>query len=285
MLLNTLLDLSFDPICLVDENWYIVFANEAFRNLTGYACKTDSTVACTDLLGTHIYDKLGAQFELASKINVTSNICLCDGSTVPMEINACTIRNNRHKLLVMRPIQGSFTDSEMERQALHDPLTGLPNRTQLTDRLIQSIKNAQDRNLYMAVVFIDLDEFKPINDTFGHECGDFVLVSVSQTLQKTIRDCDMVARIGGDEFIVLLNDLKNGLHAGLTANRLIKAITRPLQWGEHLVGVSASLGVAVCPTHGDEPEDLMKKADEAMYLAKKSGKNGYAFFGEGDIFG
>ncbi|WP_169727878.1 diguanylate cyclase domain-containing protein [Desulfovibrio inopinatus] len=284
MLLDTLLDLSFDPICLIDERGIIVFANEAFGNLTGYMCKIGSDVFFEDIIGPEALRDLETQLHAADKIYVTSNIRLCDGRLLPVAIKACLIHNKRHRLFVMRPMQDMPADREMEHQALHDPLTGLPNRAQLTDRLKQSIAQAKLNNLFMAVVFIDLDEFKPINDTYGHECGDFVLVSVAQTLQETIRDCDMVARIGGDEFIILLNELKNGLHAGLTANRLIKAITQPLQWGEHLIGVSASLGVAVCPTHDDDPEGLLKKADDAMYLAKKSGKNGYAFFGEGDIF-
>ena len=173
---------------------------------------------------------------------------------------------------------------EAERMALHDALTGLPNRVLLLDRLRQTLARRGRHREFVAVLFMDLDGFKPINDTYGHECGDEVLKVTAARLQRAMRGGDTASRIGGDEFVLVLAELKNGLHAGLTANRLIKSVTQPIGYNGLSVQVSASMGISVAPTDGHEAEELLRKADEAMYLAKKSGKNGYAFHNEAAYF-
>ena len=157
---------------------------------------------------------------------------------------------------------------KLAHQALHDPLTGLANRTLLYERAAQALRAAGRYGGSIALLFVDLDEFKAINDTFGHEAGDALLVDVAQRLSVEVRPSDTAARLGGDEFIVLCERLSDpGREAVAVARRLLAAMRRPFELEGQQVAISASIGVAVA-TGGEAPDTLVSRADGAMYRAK-----------------
>lgn len=170
---------------------------------------------------------------------------------------------------------------ERMRHAAHfDPLTELPNRTLITDRLQQSVIKARRDKTHMAVMFLDLDKFKPVNDTLGHDIGDLLLKQVAKRLQASVRASDTVARLGGDEFIVLLPSVDQQQDAALVANKILTALNQPFNIAGHTINISCSIGVAVYPEHGDDEKLLLINADIAMYHAKKAGRDEYQFFGQ-----
>ncbi|MFT5720974.1 MAG: diguanylate cyclase (GGDEF)-like protein/PAS domain S-box-containing protein [Motiliproteus sp.] len=155
----------------------------------------------------------------------------------------------------------------------HDPLTDLPNRVLLSDRLHQSLLIASRDNKNLAVIFIDLDEFKLINDTLGHDVGDQVLIEVAERIKDCLRESDTVSRFGGDEFVVLLPTVEAEYYVAAVAKKISHVINMLLELAEHRLNVSSSIGVAIYPEHGDNEELLLKNADTAMYAAKNSGRN------------
>lgn len=284
MVIREILNLSFDPACLADSNGHLLFVNEAFQDAFGLSPGELAEVTLPGLIGQsgflEISRNAGSEQSLLKRFKMRGR----DGVFTPMEARCLRLEDTGRLALVLRPTAGFIPAEGAEHMALHDALTGLPNRVLLLDRLNQTLARVKRHQDFAAVMFIDLDGFKPINDTFGHECGDEVLKVTAQRLQEVLRSDDTAARIGGDEFVMVLGELKNGLHAGLTGTRTIKAITQPIAWEGRTVSVSASLGISVAPTDGTDPETLLKKADEAMYVAKKSGKNGYSFFNESNYF-
>ncbi|MEQ1622106.1 MAG: EAL domain-containing protein [Methylococcales bacterium] len=171
----------------------------------------------------------------------------------------------------------------LERQAYYDDLTGLANRILLKDHLQQAIINAQRRKSTAALLFLDLDRFKNINDTLGHSFGDRLLQEVSERLRQQLRACDTVARMGGDEFIVILNDLNLNIDqaktdAGYVAQQIGQALSQPFSINEHDISTSFSIGIAFYPHDGEVGEVLTRNADCAMYEAKTKGRNTYHFY-------
>lgn len=168
-------------------------------------------------------------------------------------------------------------NSELVQLALHDNLTKLPNRVLLNDRLEQAIQKATRGNRHFAVLFLDLDGFKAVNDAYGHHVGDLLLIEVSRRILDTKRSEDSVARLGGDEFVLLI-DLGEPEEAAALAQRLIESISRTYLIDRNNLHISASIGIALFPTDGLTAHDLMVNADAAMYHAKELGRNGYCFF-------
>ena len=167
---------------------------------------------------------------------------------------------------------------ELDRMAHHDMLTGLPNRILMHDRLIQSIALAKRSGKQFAVLFIDLDAFKHINDSLGHAVGDQLLQSVSKRLLNCVRQSDTISRHGGDEFVVLLIDIDHPEDAALAVQKMLTSIALPHHIHPHDLHVSASIGISIYPDDGIDAETLIKHADAAMYHAKEEGRNTYAFF-------
>lgn len=168
--------------------------------------------------------------------------------------------------------------NKLHHLAHHDALTGLPNRTLLQDRLNQAIETARRQGRRFAVLFIDLDQFKHINDSLGHAVGDQLLQSVSQCLKGCIRHSDTVSRYGGDEFVVLLAHIRQAEDAALIAQNMLKALMVPHHIDQNEVNISGSIGIGIYPDDGQDAEALLKNADIAMYHAKESGRNDYKFF-------
>jgi len=168
----------------------------------------------------------------------------------------------------------------LERQALHDPLTKLPNRLLLMDRARQAVSRLRRANGPIALLFIDLDRFKAINDSLGHAVGDHLLISVSERLAEMLRDSDTVARLGGDEFVILAEDLESDAEALAVAERVLHALEEPFQVGSAEVSMLASVGVSITHDPEAEPEDLLREADVAMYRAKGAGGHNLELFNE-----
>ena len=162
--------------------------------------------------------------------------------------------------------------------ATHDALTGLPNRHLLSDRIQQALVQVQRENRQAAVLFIDLDQFKTINDSLGHEVGDLLLKEVAQRLVANLRSRDTVARSGGDEFVVVLPDIRDAQEAASVAQKLLAALIAPYQISENVLRTSASIGAAIFPEDGENAETLLKNSDLAMYYAKERGRNNCQFF-------
>jgi two-component system cell cycle response regulator len=158
---------------------------------------------------------------------------------------------------------------------MHDALTGLPNRRLLMGRFTLAIAHARRNKQFMAVLFLDLDGFKQINDTLGHDVGDAVLQLVADRLVATVRQMDIVARFGGDEFIIGLCELNRNEDLTRLMSKLIEVISQPCDIQGHNLSITTSIGVGLYPQHGEDGESLMKSADRALYEAKRLGKNNY----------
>jgi len=163
-------------------------------------------------------------------------------------------------------------------QAGHDVLTGLPNRVLLADRFERALVSARRHQTWLAVCLLDLDEFKPVNDTHGHDVGDQLLVQAAQRLAQALRAEDTVARMGGDEFVLLLGGLHSQEETHLSLQRILAAMCAPYEIAEHRIEVSASVGVVFYPDDDADPDTLLRHADQAMYQAKQLGRNRYHFF-------
>jgi diguanylate cyclase (GGDEF)-like protein len=171
-------------------------------------------------------------------------------------------------------IERQRSEQRIRHMAHHDELTGLPNRALLHDRLAQALGQARRTGRPLALLFLDLDDFKYINDSLGHEIGDRLLRTAAARLQAIVRPGDTVARLGGDEFVVMLVDLKQAEDAAAIAHEIVQVLSRPLRADDRTLHVTASLGVATFPADGDSAEQLLKHADAAMYRAKAQGRNG-----------
>jgi diguanylate cyclase (GGDEF)-like protein len=167
--------------------------------------------------------------------------------------------------------------NEMTMIANHDSLTGLPNRLLLDELFSKTVLQARRHNRYFGVLFLDLDNFKPINDTYGHHIGDEALIEVSKRLKSALRSSDIIARIGGDEFIAIVEDLENAESAAIIAEKLIGVLSEPMILAGNTCVLGVSIGIAIYPGNGQTARDLYRHADESMYAVKKKGKNGYAF--------
>ena len=169
--------------------------------------------------------------------------------------------------------------TQLERLAHYDPLTGLPNRALLADRMSQAMMQSQRRGQRLAMAFLDLDGFKDVNDTHGHAAGDQLLVTLAQRMKEALREGDTLARLGGDEFVAVLLDLDELDDTTLILNRLLTAAAQPVLYGETMLQVSASLGVSFYPqAQMMDADQLMRQADQAMYQAKQAGKNCFRIF-------
>src|SRR4029077_550256 len=169
-------------------------------------------------------------------------------------------------------------DERIEYLASHDSLTNLPNREMFNGMLRRTIDAAARYERRFAVLFIDLDRFKIINDSLGHDAGDMLLVEIGGRVRNALRSSDVVARLGGDEFVVILEEAAECREVERIATELLSVLSQPMQLSGHECHTTASIGIAMYPSDGDDAQALTKNADMAMYLAKEDGKNGFRFF-------
>ncbi|HSV28211.1 MAG TPA: diguanylate cyclase [Candidatus Omnitrophota bacterium] len=210
-----------------------------------------------------------------------------NGSVFAMEISVSELRHGRHRLFtaILRDIsERKEHEDRIRRLAHHDSLTGLPNRNLLNDRMNHALARVKRNGGRMAVLYVDLDRFKPINDTLGHEAGDAVLREVARRLTSCIRSSDTVARVGGDEFVVVVEEIGRSTEAALVAKKIIDTLGRPIHYGDTPCTIGASIGAAVFPDDGETMDEVCKAADIAMYRVKRAGRNAFCFFsGAGSV--
>ena len=210
-----------------------------------------------------------------------------DGTTFPIEITISNIDEGdggRKFIGVMRDITARKQHFEqIEFLAHHDALTALPNRRLFHDRLTQALVVAARRKSRLALMFIDLDKFKFINDTLGHEAGDIVLKSVAMRLLGRVRASDTVARVGGDEFVVILDDVGGSENAAQIAKGMIATLRTPIEAGGEQCVVGASIGIAMYPEDADTAMDLLSRADDAMFRVKDAGRNNYLLWNSSEL--
>jgi diguanylate cyclase (GGDEF)-like protein/PAS domain S-box-containing protein len=204
-----------------------------------------------------------------------------DGRHIPVEINAhlFEFRGRPTVVSVARDItERKQAEARIQHLAHHDPLTNLPNRRLLADRMRQALAQARRFKRSMAVVFIDLDEFKGINDTLGHDVGDALLKVIAERLIGCVRAGDTVSRMGGDEFVIILSEITRVDDVKLVARKVMESVALPIQVKGHTLRVTASIGISLYPDDAGDGETLMKHADVAMYRAKSMGRNAYALY-------
>jgi diguanylate cyclase (GGDEF)-like protein/PAS domain S-box-containing protein len=205
-----------------------------------------------------------------------------DGSWVPVEVSSTTFRDRSGKLcasLIIRDITDrKRAEEHIEYLAYHDELTGIPNRAHFQRAFKQAITIHQRQGLKSALLVVDLDRFKNINDIIGHEAGDQLLKQIAARLRTCLRDSDVLARLGGDEFVILMQDAASIEAISSVANKILEATSRPLTLDEQEFIITASIGISISPHDGTDLQTLLRNSDVAMYRAKESGKNGFQYF-------
>ncbi|THC42223.1 GGDEF domain-containing protein [Massilia sp. Mn16-1_5] len=282
-------DHARDAILLVDREHRVLAANRAYTELTGYPAEEVLGVELPSLrLGVQdraFYDRLRDRLDGHQHWEGELWSVHREGNTIPVRAALSPIIDaggavTRYMVMLTDISERRRAVEEARHLAEHDPLTGLPNRILFMDRLEQAMAAITRRQRQFALMFIDLDHFKAINDSRGHEVGDAVLQEVAHRLRRCVRRVDTVSRLGGDEFVVLLADLGGVDQAGHVAATILQSVSRPIDTPGGAISLSVSIGIAVCPGDGEDEKTLLRHADVAMYHAKESGRNAFHFFSQ-----
>ncbi|WNO62047.1 EAL domain-containing protein [Rheinheimera sp. MMS21-TC3] len=275
-----------DWVVIMDNQQRLVAANQSFTTAFG-SIEQYITTPRIHHLGISLsrrryYTKLLKQLSIGQHWQGEEVVITPDGCKRPTLINVSVVGEQENKafyVLVFTDItEQKLAEEELRYLANYDSLTGLPNRALLMDRIYHGIDHAKRANKSLALCFIDLDRFKQINDSLGHDIGDLLLKKVAQRLTQALRETDSVARLGGDEFVVLLEGYKSDDNISHIARKMLMIISEPMLLGTHSVGVSPSIGIAVYPQDAITGTELLKHADVAMYHAKAAGRNNFQFF-------
>ena len=284
-----------DAVLSTDLSGKVTYLNLLAERMTGWSCAEAAGRPLAE-----VFNIIDGETREAAQNPV--ELAVQQGKTVPLPSNCILIRRDGFESPIAdsaAPIHDRggqitgavivFRDVSVERamslqlshMAQYDVLTDLPNRTLLNDRLTQAIASARRHDTGLAVLFVDLDRFKQINDSFGHAMGDALLQSVAHRLLACVRTSDTVSRLGGDEFVILLSELDHVEDAVMAANKVLSALAAPHRVAQHDLDVTVSIGVSTFPFDGQDAETLIKNADTAMYHAKENGRNNYQFFEQG----
>jgi diguanylate cyclase (GGDEF)-like protein/PAS domain S-box-containing protein len=281
-----------DAVICTDLNGIINYLNTAAEKITGWTRKD-----AYGLPSSQVFNIING----TTKIPITSPVALVlqsnqpvglamdtslikrDGSEIAIEDSTSPIHDWHGQLtgvvIVFHDVSNARAMAmKMAHLAQHDFLTNLPNRVLLNDRIAQAIESSKRHHTKIALLFLDLDNFKHINDSLGHSTGDKLLQLVTSSLHACIRSNDTISRQGGDEFIILLSDIKNGEDAALTADKILALLTLPNVIANNQIYITTSIGISVYPEDGHKAEALIQNADTAMYHAKAQGRNNYQFF-------
>jgi diguanylate cyclase (GGDEF)-like protein/PAS domain S-box-containing protein len=281
-----------DAVICTDISGKITFLNFVAEKMTGWSRQEAASRPISNVL--RILDDASREttpnpMEMAvgqnRTVHLPSNCILIrrDGFEIPIEDCVSPIHDREGQatgaVIVFRDVSAARTMAlQMTHSAEHDFLTGLPNRMLLNDRVNQAITLAPRHSKKVAILFLDLDGFKHINDSLGHPIGDKLLQSIAKRLVDCVRVSDTVSRQGGDEFVVLLSEMEQMEDAAISALRILQAVSQPHTIDQHDLHVTASIGVSVYPDDGLDAETLIKNADTAMYQAKENGRQSYQFF-------
>jgi len=290
---RTLLDAVPAAVVIVAPDGTIVFANDELEQLTGYrraelAGQPVEVLVPGDRREAHAAARAVFELRPCRRPMGTGLDIACrraDGSLFPADVSLSPLEAGGETFVVATIVDETErrrSADELFHRAVHDPLTGLPNRVLLIDRLDHALARADRRAQTVAVLYVDLDGFKAVNDTSGHAVGDEVLRIVAERLAGAVRPEDTVARFGGDEFVVLCEDLADPGDALRVADRILADLGRPIQHGSGLARLSASIGVVMADGPGSGAA-LIEAADEAMYRAKRRGGAAVELVGEVDL--
>ena len=286
-LIGQVFESTLEGIVITDANCDIIDANRAFTLITGYtreeALGKNPRFLKSGRQDGEFYTEMWRTIESSGHWSGELWNCRKDGSIYPewMTISAITDKNGVVSNYV--GISSDITllkehEKQLEHIAHYDALTGIPNRVLLMDRMQQALAKTRRARNKLAIGYLDLDGFKPINDELGHEAGDKVLIEIAQRISRTLRGGDTVARLGGDEFVILLLGIEDRLECHTTLDRLLKVIAAPIVLYERSYAVTVSIGVTLYPDDDEDPDTLLRHADQAMYLAKQKGKNRHVLF-------
>ena len=288
-LLEAQTETTIDGILVVDESDHIVLTNKQFGLNFGIP---DEVLSTRDdlIVRKYVTDKVEDPAAFVEKIKYFNshrdeksrdelrfkNGKIFDRYSAPLVDSE---GRHRGRIFYFRDITDrKVAEERVQFLAYYDALTGLPNRTLLQDRLTKALASARRRKDKVALLFLDLDGFKTVNDSLGHSVGDLLLQVVSERLKKIAREQDTVARVGGDEFLIVLTAVKEPADAAVTAERIMNAMTAAFVIEGRSISISCSIGISIFPEHGRDGEILIKNADAAMYCAKESGRNIFRFY-------
>ena len=276
--LTDVLDLMPDAVCVVDPEGRFLFVNASFQRIFGYAPE--------EVLGTRMFNLVHpedreATSEQAERVmagelqrHFRNRYIHKDGHVVDIQWSARWLPEHRVRIGVGHEVSElRRAERELERRANHDALTGLVNRHRMQAELQSAIDRAADEGGGLALLYIDLDGFKRVNDRGGHVVGDHLLRELAGRMLRGVRQSDLVARVGGDEFVVLLPDFRDAQAARVVADSLRASLMEPCRLPEGLFQLDASIGVAMFPTDGADAEALLKHADQVMYAAKHGNRD------------
>lgn len=274
-------------VCEFDQNRKIINMNDSFKKISGYPKKKLDTMVIDDLIHVDHHAILKEKIVPALiKGEIWRGVIKCtnaQGLNYWLSSTIVPFATETHARKRFICIQTDITNQKKSEKKLlhlanHDTLTGLPTRILLMEHLSQAIERAKRDKQCVAVAFVDLDGFKAVNDIHGHDIGDQLLISVTKKLKYLLRGSDIIARIGGDEFIIVLTEIKERKKILTVASKVIKELSVPFLIGGKSLAIGASVGISVYPDDAREAEILIKYADDAMYTVKKNGKRNYAFY-------
>ena len=272
--LRQLADVALEGLLICDGD-EVIAANRSFARVSGYDRDRSPKQYASSLLPGIDLPSL-PEFEERE-----ADLVGADGQIVPVRVLRSQVqlgRKSQTVLAIRDQRERIRTEAKIRTLAFNDALTGLPNRTRFHELLTLHVASLHDSSRSYAVLIIDLDRFKPVNDMLGHAAGDLLLCKVAERLRSAMRDGDVIARLGGDEFVVLLTEAEHAESAVGTATRLIELLSHPFSLDGHLAHVGASVGVALAPEHGDTPDELLHNADLALYAAKRDGRGSAKLF-------
>lgn len=284
---NIVFENTTEAIMITNEKCEIISVNQAFSNITGYNFEEiqfqNPRILKSAKHDKDFYINLWSDLQIHNSWKGEIWNRKKNGDIYSEWLNISVVKDSNGKILNYVALFSDITkikdsNARIEYLAHHDPLTNLPNRLLLNTRLNKSIEKCVQYEQKLAIFFIDIDNFKIINDTYGHSIGDKIINLVAQRLQKNIRKNDTISRIGGDEFIIVIEDVLEQKNIEKIANKIISDFIDPIKLQEYLFDTSISMGISVFPKHGLNAEDLIKHADTAMYSAKNSGKNQFQFY-------
>jgi len=281
-----------DAVLTTDIDGRITFLNIVAERLTGWGREEATGKPLAEVFeivdgdtGKPAQDPMARAIKENRTVGLTENCILIrrDGEQAAIEDSTAPIHDQSGQIIgaviVFHDVsEARSISNQIEYRAQHDLLTDLPNRALLNDRIAQAVSLAQRENRSLAVMFIDLDQFKHINDSLGHAIGDQLLQSISKRLVSSVRASDTVSRYGGDEFVVLLAEVAHAEDAATSAEKLLQVLEAPHSVSAHNIHISASIGISVFPGDGESAEMLIRNADLAMYHAKEEGRNKFQFF-------
>lgn len=273
---------TLEGITITDVSGYVIEANTAFGKITGYSREEivgkNLRILQSGLQSTAFYETMWQSILTTGCWQGEVWNRKKNGELYAEWLSISAIKNEDGQVANYLGVSSDITESkqhekQLNRIAHYDALTGLPNRTLLDDRLKQAVARAVREQNMMAVCYLDLDGFKSINDSMGHDAGDRALIEIARRIKDTIRGGETVARLGGDEFVVLLLGLERGEECSMALDRLLSVIAEPISIGDKFFVLGASIGVSIYPMDDGDTDTLLRHADQAMYSAKQSGKN------------